>query len=121
MPLLLGTADAEIYRSPPNVLSSKTWSKSKYSQVCLVIICQIIDGVDDHFCECLRHFQTVCLCTWHNSKEPADCKLIHETVQLTKEAKPEMSSGYISLMAELFYSDIAEAKLVIFTHVQHVS
>ena len=77
--------------------------------------------MDDHFCECLRHFQAVCLCTWHNSKEPADCKLIHGTMQLTKEAKPEMSSGYISLTAELFYSDIAEAKLVIFTHVEHVS
>ena len=24
----------------------------------------------------------ICLHTWHTGKEPADCKLIHETVQL---------------------------------------
>ena len=53
---------------------------------------------------------------------PADSKLIHKTVQLTKEAKPEMSSGDISLKApKLFYSDLIKAKLVIFTHVNYVS
>ena len=37
--------------------------------------------VDNHFGEYLGHFLVVRLYSWHNSKEPADCKLIHETVQ----------------------------------------
>ena len=45
------------------------------------MICQIIDSVDNHFGEYLSHFLAVRLYSWHNSKEPADCKLIHETVQ----------------------------------------
>ena len=51
-----------------------------------IMICQIIDSVDNHFGEYLQHFLPVRLYSWHNSKEPADCnsvhcKLIHETVQ----------------------------------------
>ena len=45
------------------------------------MICQIIDSVDNHFGEYLWPFLAVRLYSWHNSKEPADCKLIHETVQ----------------------------------------
>ena len=46
-----------------------------------VMICQIIDGVDNHFCEYLWYFLAVRLYSWHNSKEPTNCKLIHETLQ----------------------------------------
>ena len=48
------------------------------------MICQIIDSVDNHFGKYLSHFLAVRLYSWHNSKEPADCKLIHETVQHAK-------------------------------------
>ena len=48
------------------------------------MICQIIDSVDNHFGEYLWHFLVVRLYSWYNSKEPADCKLIHETVQHAK-------------------------------------
>ena len=41
------------------------------------MICQITDSSDNHFGE----YFFVRLYSWHNSKEPADCKLIHETVQ----------------------------------------
>ena len=46
-----------------------------------MMICQIIDNVDYHFCEYLWQFLAVRLYSGLNSKEPADCKLIHETVQ----------------------------------------
>ena len=62
------------------------------------MICQIIDSVDNHFGEYLRHFLVVRLYSWHNSKEPADCKLIHETVQHTELSQPEMRSGGIRLL-----------------------
>ena len=41
------------------------------------MICQIIDSVDNQFGE----YFFVRLYSWYNSKEPADCKLRHETVQ----------------------------------------
>ena len=56
-------------------------SKSENSFRKSVVICEIINGVHNHFCEYLSHFLAVRLYSWHNSKEPADCKLIHETVQ----------------------------------------
>ena len=43
------------------------------------MICQIIDSVDNHFGEYLGHFLVVSLYSWHNSEEPFDCKLTHET------------------------------------------
>ena len=63
-----------------------------------VMICQIIDSVDNHFGEYLWHFLVVHLYSWHNSKEPADCKLIHETVQHAELSQPEMRSGGIRLL-----------------------
>ena len=62
------------------------------------MICQIIDSVDNHFGEYLWHFLVVRLYSWHNSKEPADCKLLHETVQHAELNQPEMRPGGIRLL-----------------------
>ena len=59
-----------------------------------VVICQIINGLHNNFCEYLSQFLAVRLYSWHNSKEPADCKLIHETVQQL-HAKLSQSRGAI--------------------------
>ena len=62
------------------------------------MICQIIDSVDNHFGEYLWHFLVVRLYSWRNSKEPADCKLIHETVHHAELSQPEMQYGGIRLL-----------------------
>ena len=41
------------------------------------MICQTIDIVDGNFCGYPVHFQAVCIL----DKEPADCKLLLETVK----------------------------------------
>ena len=53
------------------------------------MIDQIIDSVNNHFCEYLSHFLAVRRYSWHNSKEPADCKLIqqlHDELSQTRDA-----------------------------------
>ena len=80
-----------------------------------IMICQITDSVNSHL--------AVRLYSWHNSKEPADCKLIHETVQQL-HSELSQTRNAISLMArkpKLFYPDITKAKLVSFTYIGHVS
>ena len=77
---------------------NKKISKSDNNFRKSVMICQIIDSVDNHFGEYLWHFLVVRLYSWHNSKEPADCKLIHETVQHAELSQPEMRSGGIRLL-----------------------
>ena len=84
------------------------------------MICQIIDSVDNHFGEYLWHFLVVRLYSWHNSKEPADCKLIHETVQhaelcqtrdaiqwhpapLLRHNKGKAGKFYIIIITDRFY------------------
>ena len=82
------------------------------------MICQIIDSVDNHSGEYLSHFLVVRLYSWHNSKEPADGKLIHETVQ---QMHAELSQTRDAIRwhqapkPKLFYWDITKAKLVSFT------
>ena len=52
------------------------------------MICQIIDSVDNHFCEYLWYFLAVRLYSWHNNKEPANCKLIQEIVFRLNGGRP---------------------------------
>ena len=83
-----------------------------------------VSCVDNHFGEYLWHFLAVRLYSWHNSKEPADCKLIHETVQ---QLHTELSQTRDAIRwhqapkPKLFYWDITKAKLVCFTYIGHVS
>ena len=80
------------------------------------MICQIIDSVDNHFGEYLWHFLFIRLYSWHNSKEPANCKLIHETVQhaelsQTRDAirwhqAPKPKLFYIVIIDRFLYSTI---------------
>ena len=76
------------------------------------MICQIIDSVDNHFGEYLR------LYSWHNSKQPADCKLMHETVQ---QLHAELSqTGGIRLLNLNCFTETTKTKLVSFTYIGHV-
>ena len=80
------------------------------------MICQIIDSVDNHFGEYLWHVLAVRLYSWHNSKELADGKLIHETVQhaelsQTRDAirwhqAPKPKLFYIVIIDRFLYSTI---------------
>ena len=80
------------------------------------MICQIIDSVDNQFGEYLWHFLVVRLYSWHNSKEPADCKLIHETVQHAELSQTrDAIRWHQAAKPKLFYWDITKAKLVSFT------
>ena len=87
-----------------------------------VMICQIIDSVDNHYGEYLWQFLVVRLYSWHNSKEPADCKLIHETVQHAELSQTRDAIRYFCAIRwhqapkpKLFYWDITKAKLVSLT------
>ena len=86
------------------------------------MIWYIIDSVADQVCGHVDIFwQFVCLL----GKEPADCKLILETVSnsMLTQAKA-LPPGDVSLMAlqpQLFHWDVILVKLVIVAHVGHVS
>ena len=77
------------------------------------MICQIIDSVNNHFHEYLWHFLVVRLYSWHNSKEHADCKLIHETVQHAELSQTrDAIRWHQAPKPKLFYWNITKAKLV---------
>ena len=87
-----------------------------------VMIWYIIDSVADHVCGHVDIFWLfVCL----HGKEPADCKLILETVSNSMLTRAKaLPPGDVSLMAlqpQLFHWDVIMAKLVIVAHVGHVS
>ena len=134
--LSLKVRDIQVWQpsvAPALVQSDNNFGKS-------VMICQIIDSVDNHFGEYLWHFLAVRLYSWHNSKEPADCKLIHETVQHNSKepADCKLMQKLQQLHAELiqtrdairwhqapkpelFYCDTIKTKLVSFTYIGHFS
>ena len=109
---------SEVSNTPYILIKSQTTIYFRKS----VMFCQINDTANDHFCRDLWHFLAICAL----GKEPADCKLMLETVhQLHAEPgqglptqRCQFNNSWTPIQS--LHLHIIVAKLAIFTHIMHI-